>query len=451
MTKPRDIILLVADSLRYDSVFGRGAEDGGLPWASAHGVRFTQARSAGCWTLPATASMFTGLMPHEHGADAQSRSMRKDVPTLAEVLSARGYGTHQITANVATTEIFGLERGFDDIQRIWKLVPAQYRRIHEAMVVVGRPRLRRKLLSPDFISGQLAEDLEASKVWLQDTTADVFDLARMTLARNEERGKPSFLFLNLMETHFPYHVAPTLDTLSDGPIGALRELTGLYHTINQTWLRTGKQPISPRMMQTLRERQRVAWKRIAPQVDAFCREMHERGCLVVFCSDHGDNFGEQGWVYHFSNVSDAGNRVPLFWIPPDGDRAGTRIDTPVSAKDLFATLLTEVGDPRGALHLVREPERSVPVMQSCWYNNNGGTLPQYKFNQICLLEGGTRWMHRRGEWFSAPPTKDAPEAPFERLGPDFDPLEELTLDKERRAYLRGVLREFSSYAERLEA
>src|SRR5262245_36031169 len=140
MTRPRNIILLVADSLRYDSVHGKNGA--GLPFVTAHSTRFTQARSGGCWTLPATASLFTGLMPHEHQADSQSREMRRDVLTLAEAMKERGYSTHQITANVATTEIFGLDRGFDEIYRVWKHVPAQHRKIHEVLVLFGKPRLR---------------------------------------------------------------------------------------------------------------------------------------------------------------------------------------------------------------------------------------------------------------------------------------------------------------------
>lgn len=448
MQRPRNIILLVADSLRYDSVHRGG--DAGLPYATAHGTAFSQARSAGCWTLPATGSLFTGLMPHEHGADAQTRKLRSDVPTLAERLRDAGFATHQVTANVATTEIFGLDRGFDDMRRVWQLVPSHYKKVHEVMLLVGKPRLRRKILSPEFVAGQLAEDLEASKVWLQNTYADVFDEARSVLSADERAGKPSFLFLNLMETHFPYHVGPNFETIAGGPLGKLREIRGLYHLINQTWITTGKQPISTRTLAVLRERQRQAWLRLAPMVDAFVQEMHEAGNLVVFCSDHGDNFGEQGWVYHFSNVTDAGNRVPLYWLDPN-DAGGRRVDTPVSTRDLYHSILREAGVPDDGPHLVREPERSVPVMQAAWYNNQGKTLPQFRYNQICLLEGGRRWLHRRGEWWSAPPAAEGEEPAFARLPPDFDPLEEGVVPTDRRGYLRRVLQEFGEYSARVEA
>lgn len=447
MPRPRNIVLLVADSLRYDSVHRDGEH--GLPFLASHGASFSQARSAGCWTLPGTASIFTGLLPHEHGADARSRWVRDDVPTLAGRLRDAGWHTRQISANVATSEIFGLDRGFEDFDRIWRTVPPTYRRLHQALLLVGKPRLRRKLLSPEYISGQLAEDLDASKVWLQDTWDAVFDAARAALAAQQQR--PSFLFLNLMETHFPYHVGPQFETLAKGPFGWLQEVWGLFHLVNQTWVVRGEQPIGPDLMLRLRERQRVAWLRLAPVVDAFCREMAEQGNLVVFCSDHGENFGEQGWAYHFANVTDAGNRVPLWWVHPDGDHAGRRIDTPVSTRDLYATLLREAGLDAPGPHLLREPERSVPIIEAAWYDNNGRTLPRFQHDQICFLDEGTRWRLRGGEWSSAPPATTGEEPPFVSLPAGFDPFEAGVLSNDRRQSLRRVVGEYTLTSSRSEA
>ncbi|HMS51658.1 MAG TPA: sulfatase-like hydrolase/transferase [Chitinophagales bacterium] len=141
MSKPRNIILIVADSLRYDSVYGAGeTQSVYTPYLNNNAVQFAQARSSGCWTLPATASLFTGLMPHQHGATSQTRNVNPNVPTLAQRLKAAGYNTLQITANVATTDIFGLHRGFDEIRRIWQLVPAKFNRLQQLLVMVGKPR-----------------------------------------------------------------------------------------------------------------------------------------------------------------------------------------------------------------------------------------------------------------------------------------------------------------------
>ncbi len=149
--------------------------------------------------------------------------------------------------------------------------------------------------------------------------------------------------------------------------------------------------------------------------------------------------------------------MPLYWLSPDGAHAGKRIVTPVSSRDVFHGLLNEAGLGGDHVHPVAEPERSFPIMQSAWYNNNGKTLPAFKFNQICLLEGGARWLNRKGEWLRADPARDAsesggvPEEPaFEALPSGFDPLEEGVIAPERRPYLRKVLAEFGEYSKRVE-
>ncbi len=437
--------MVISDSLRWDSVYG--GDGPRMPYVQGNSVEFTAARSAGCWTLPATASMFTGLLPHEHGADTQSRGLATAEPTLAERLRAKGYSTHQITANVATTEIFGLDRGFDEVVRIWKEVPPQHRKLHELMVLVGKPRLRKKVLSTDWIRGKLSEDIEAGKVWLQDTVGDIFERARRTLAENDRQGKPTFLFLNLMETHFPYHVSPIFEPLGRG-WDAVTELVGLYHLVNQTFMARGAQPVSDRTMARLKSRQRVAWERIAPQIDTFVKELHDgHDSLVVVGSDHGECFGEMGWAYHFNNVTDGGNRVPMFWLEPG--RSGARqVDVPVSARDLFGALLHEVGDPVGP-SVVHEPESSVNAIESCWYDSQGRTLPKFKYNQLCLVNDGMRWMRRDGRWYSAPPSTLGGEPEFAAVSAGTDVVEELRASSAERTRLRRLVTDFEAFSTRI--
>lgn len=448
MEKPRNVILIVADSLRHDSVYSGPV---GMPYVESRAIRYMQARSGGCWTLPSTASLFSGLVPHEHGATAQTRAIRNDVPTLAEGMLAAGYRTHQATANAVTTDLFGLNRGFEDIRSIWNLVKPRYRLMDQLLVLAGKPRLRRKLFSKDFIMGKMAGDFSVAKVWMQSTCQDVFGQARQILAENEAKNQRTFLFLNIMETHFPYHIGPEFKLLSKGAMQKMRELAGLYHLANQTWLTTGKEHIRQDMLDILRRRQRLAWEFLAPQLDAFLQEIHEQtGNAVVFCSDHGDNFGDQGWLYHFSNVTDGGNRVPLFWLPHD-DRPAAQIETPVSTRDIYTTLLGLVGRPEGRPILLDDPQDSIPLMSSFWYNNNGRTLPQYRHNQLAFLENGMRYRLLGERWSAAPPQVEGPEATFAPLPADVNPIQDAVSDPTRRAQLTKYLADFHSFSEKLAA
>ena len=63
-------------------------------------------------TTPNFATMFTGLLPREHGVVEHSRHRLRDVTTLAEVLHGRGWHTHAEVTGPLVKEA-GLDRGFD--------------------------------------------------------------------------------------------------------------------------------------------------------------------------------------------------------------------------------------------------------------------------------------------------------------------------------------------------
>jgi len=444
LPKPRNIIFLVADSLRYDSVYDAGIR---LPYVEQNATQFTEARSAGCWTLPATASLFTGLMPHEHGATSQSRSIHDDIPTLAEKMKAAGYNTYQVTANIVTTDIFGLHRGFDEVRRIWKMVDPKFNRLQQLLVLVGKPRLRKKLISKDMLMQRMSSDLDMAKTWIQNTYEDVFEECRKIIRTNEAKGESSFIFLNLMETHFPYHIAPTFELSSNGVIRKLREMTSLFHTVNQTFLTTGKQNIKPDMLEVLKGRQRTAWCSLAPGIDAFCEEMHkDTGNLVVFGADHGENFGETGWTYHFSNVTDAGNKVPMFWLDHH-DAAARTITKTVSTRHVFNSFLEATHQTPTGPSMLHQPEASNPIMQSFWYNSRGKTLDKYKYNQICFLLENNRFLLRNDQWYQAPFKANYDEPLYIALPPDAHPIQDLMSElKTKDEHLKTLenFRKFSS-------
>lgn len=450
MKRPENIIVIVADSLRYDSVYRYG--NAKLPYTQQHAVQFTQARSAGCWTLPSHASLFTGLMPHEHQATSQTRRLNPDVPTLAEKLKAAGYSTQQITANVATTEIFGLDRGFDRVIKIWDLILPRVRSFYKSLILLGKPRVRRLLLSRDGITHQLTRDLKVGNCWVQNTHNNIFRQARKVLHEARAKNEPTFLFINLMETHFPYHVGPTFRLSADSWSARLGELAGLYHLVNQTFLTSEGEHISPRIGQILRNRQYRSWDLLARPLDRFMRNVHEdQRNLVVFLADHGDNFGEQDWYYHFTNVTDAGNRVPLMWLGHDHSGPGT-IDQPVSARNLYDSILDACQVEHRGSDLFGLEYETTPVMQSYWYNNQGKTLPRYKYNQLCFVDQGQRYLYRRGKWFSAPAQHGIElEDNFEPLAENSNPIEEVVSDRDRQRFLARTLMDFEAFSAHIPA
>lgn len=445
MRRPKNIILIVADSLRYDSVYRNGRPK--IPYTANNAIQFTQARSAGCWTLPSHASLFTGLMPHEHHATSQTRRLSLSTPTLAERLKSIGYATQQVTANVVTTNIFGLDRGFDRVIKIWDLILPRVRSFYKSLILLGKPRVRRLLLSRDGITNQLTKDLKVGNCWVQNTHNNIFRQARRLLQEATVKGQPTFLFLNLMETHFPYHVGPTFRLSASSWRDRLGELAGLYHMVNQTFLTSERRYISPRIGQILRNRQYKSWDLLARPLDRFMRDVHkDRDNLVVFLADHGDNFGEQDWYYHFTNVTDAGNRVPLMWLGHD-HQAPRTITEPVSIRHLYGSILDSCQIEHTGPGLFHATAESTPVMQSYWYNNHGKTLSKYRYNQLCFVENGQRYLYREGDWLSAPVQSGVSAEPaFLPLGTGINPIFDSVGDRDRRRFLQETLRGFQTFS-----
>ena len=447
-SQPKNIILIVADSLRFDAVY-RGS-DLGVPYMQQHGVQFTNARSAACWTLPGTASLFSGLMPHEHGACTQSRWFKDEIPSLASKLKTQGYKPIMVTANSVTTEVFNLCKDFDEVHKIWQYVESRHPMLLRFVLTMNRPRVRKMVMKPDDeIFSKLSEDLSQGLVWAQKTCNNLFDKTREIMKANNDKGQANFFFLNMMETHYPYHVNDTFELLSTSLRGKLREWHTFYHLLSQTFMKTDKPVIKQDMLDLFRERQRRAWLLIQKDLDAFIEELHkDENNLVVFCSDHGDNFGDQGWQYHFNNVTDAGNRVPLFWFGHDHPTPEVKSHK-VSSRLIHQSILEAAGFEKQNANLFEETPYSLPLLQSYWYNNDGRTLDKYKYNQFCFVNEQDRFVLRNGQWMQAPISEVGPEPTFEYIGNNVNPIEELNMDAEKRTYVSQTLNEFSAFSDKI--
>jgi len=444
-SKPKNIILIIADSLRYDSVYQDGA---GVPYMENNAVQFTNVSSPACWTLPSTASIFSGQLPHEHQATTQSRSIQSKSPLLAEIMKAQGYATYQVTSNVATTDIFGLEKGFDEVIKSWHEQDPIHNKIWSMLMLMGKPRIRRKVLSKRVISDDLSQDLKAGSVWLQNFRSVVFNKAHELIKENEEKGKGTFLFLNLMETHFPYHTADRFQCENQNILGKIKELKSLYKIVNQSFLKNEDEMLDDEMLELMKTRQKKSWKLIRQELDDFVRSLHEdKDNLVVFASDHGENFGDQNWLYHFSNVTDACTRVPLFWLDNNG-MTPKSLHHSVSSRLLYHSLAEAAGyDKLDGESLFKEEIFNTPISQSYWYDSQGKTLEKYKFNQFCFKVDGDRYLKRSGEWFHAQATNygtDEKEPDF-KLIDNVNPINEFVNDQELKSFLSEKLDGFEKF------
>ena len=113
---PARIILFSMDTVRADRVggFGGGERTPNLRAIAAEGARFARFYAASGYTIPSHMSLFTGLDPAVHGVHSDAARLAPDVPTLAELLAARGYRTQAFHEGAYVGARFGFDRGFED-------------------------------------------------------------------------------------------------------------------------------------------------------------------------------------------------------------------------------------------------------------------------------------------------------------------------------------------------
>lgn len=278
------LLLVTLDTVRADRLGGYGyaaAETPTLDRLAREGVRFAAASTNAPLTLPAHASLLTGLLPPRHGLRNNGAGRLPEVPTLAAVLAAAGYRTAAFVSSFVLDRRFGLDRGFavydDAVER-------------DAGGGVALDAERRG-----------DRTVERALAWLASEAAETLD-----------RQRPFFLWVHLYDAHAPYAPPAPYDSRHrgrpyDGEIAFADAQVG-------------------RLVAEL-ERRGLAGR-----------------TLVAVAADHGEALGEHGELTHGLLLYEPTLRVPLLLRGP-GLAAGAVVETPVSLADLGPTLAGLLGRP----------------------------------------------------------------------------------------------------------
>ncbi len=112
-----NLLLVTLDTTRADRIGCYGyaaARTPHLDRLAAEGIRFERAYAPAPITLPAHASIFTGLYPFEHGVRNNGNFYLTDrFETLATVLKGQGYRTAAFVSTFILDRRYGLARGFE--------------------------------------------------------------------------------------------------------------------------------------------------------------------------------------------------------------------------------------------------------------------------------------------------------------------------------------------------
>jgi arylsulfatase A-like enzyme len=112
-----NVVVITLDTTRADRMSPYGFANVSLPSIerlARDGVVFDRASSVAPLTLPAHASLFTGVLPPHHGVrDNADPALADANTTLAEMLRARGFRTGAFVGSSVLNSDRGLNQGFD--------------------------------------------------------------------------------------------------------------------------------------------------------------------------------------------------------------------------------------------------------------------------------------------------------------------------------------------------
>jgi arylsulfatase A-like enzyme len=320
-----NVLLLILDTVRAANlgVYGyHRATSPALDSLARDGVVFEQAYSTASWSLPAHASMLTGVWGHETGGD-YLRRIHDDLPTVTEVLSRNGYLTGAFMGNGSWAgHETGIQRGFHRFvsyrsrlaQMIWNTTLTQtplFNGVAGGLVRRDPGRMldaiREFNLRADFVT--------PTNLRRAGEITDAF----LSWRRHVNDRHPWFATLNVIDAHDPYET-PFEQRFSNGET-PLDKYDGAIAYVDS---------IVGRLFQELES---------LGDLDKT---------LVIVTSDHGEKFGEHGEFEHSGSLYLPVVHVPLLLRYPARLSPGTRRPELRTTADIPATILdvTGLSDPR---------------------------------------------------------------------------------------------------------
>jgi hypothetical protein len=254
--RPRDVVVVTLDSLRYDSLLA--AQPRHLPRLGAIEQRYSYAT----WTAPSHYNLLMGLLPHP-----SPRSV------YASDYYQQDFARYSERLRIADVEFKRL------LPSLWLPTFLRAQHGYRTHAMVSMPAL-----NPATVTNH---DFDTYELMPKHN-----DMAAM-LDRLRFDDQPAFYLLNVGETHYPY-------ALPDEDPTQWPRISGVHGVVRRLDERNGEQPdafFDAAQMAELRARQ----VRAAGYVDGLVEKLYDLtppDTWIVVTSDHGELFGEDGYFGH---------------------------------------------------------------------------------------------------------------------------------------------------------
>ena len=378
-----NVLIFCVDEMRADHLSPMGnpvVRTPNLERIAARGTTFTRGYCNNPICMPARASMFTGLLPRDHGVRVNGQSLRADLSTLPGVLAGTGYRTHSAGKLHLTP---------------WVPKPGRHLPEHPESMAAWNEGAIRKFPTPyygfqgvDFVGGhttfiygeyiewlrarggnpecfrhpepctsgaplchrlRLPEDLHYNR-FIADSTIRVIE---------QPDEKPFFIWCSFPDPHMPVAPPepygswydPASIPLPARRSGELDNLPPVYRRIVNGAIKPNG--VSPVGVTDDQWREMIALTygmishvdaEIGRVLDALERTGKLDDTLLVFIADHGDMMGDHGMIWKAFYTFRGCIQIPYLVAVP-GWPGGRRSEALVSQIDLMPGILDLCGVP----------------------------------------------------------------------------------------------------------
>jgi len=303
-SKNPNILFIVVDTLRSDHTSLEYPELGTTGFLKdtllPDSVYFRKGYSNSPWTLPSISSMITSRYPSQLGIRNLISKINEADFTITELMREEGYRTGAVISHILLKKSYGISQGFD-------------------------------YFNDRNISGEFGNHIAISS---PGVTKDAINFIQA-----KKDGK-FFLFLHYFDPHYIYldHEKKTgyKGKFRSKDISFLREQirTDNYSERDTEYLR-----------HCYNSEIRLTDFYIGKVIDQLKRSGIYKNTIIIFTSDHGEEFIERGWLGHSTTLYKEQTGVPIIIKPVNKENLRLRNfeNIPVSNIDIVPTLISMAG------------------------------------------------------------------------------------------------------------
>jgi arylsulfatase A-like enzyme len=403
----RNVILISIDTLRADHLGCYGYERETSPSIdelASDGVTFLNTYAPSPWTLPSHMSLMTSLYGVNHQVVYEDDSMDLSIPTLADILRVNHFYCAALTGGGFVSAKYGFSKGFNSYS-------------------------------------------DEGGVLRQDSAEHLYHAALRWLDREKDKG--FFLFLHTFQPHSPYACPQPYKSMflqKDARwrhidlMGYLGGMPGVFKELGDK----DRQNIIDLYDGEIRYTDEKFIGSLIAALKNF--GLYDR-TMIIFTSDHGEEFFEhRGWG-HGHSLYDESLKVPLIIKFPESRFKGQKIPDIVSLVDIFPTVLEEVAvdtsrlemDGRSLFSLITGEEKGDRVF---WADVAANVLASRIPRKIAMNQGKEKLILNKTfspedlEFFVYPPPV---LGPVELYDLEMDPGEKKNIADERAELANRII------------